>query len=113
MTWEAHLRHGFFGFSGGTRLRWQPREGLEAAFETVRDDLGHVFDEVQDVINAFFQTVDFPEAPVFTGGVLDSWPARMVDGLGVARREWAAVQSHHAHLQREEMKREAEAKRHG
>lgn len=105
MTWESHLSHGFFGFSsGGGRMRWVEK-GREAAFATVRDELGHAFNEVQDVIDAFFQTLDFPESPAFTGGLLDSWPARMVEGLGVARREWTAVQSHHAHLAREEQKR--------
>lgn len=113
MTWEHHLGLGFFGFNGGTGMRWVVREGLESAFETVRDDLSHAFDEVQDVIDAFFRTLNFPESPAFTGGVLDAWPARMVDGLGIARREWQAVQSHHAYLERERQKREAEAKRHG
>jgi hypothetical protein len=122
VTWEHHLGNGFFGINGLAGMRWgeevkgaPPEEQARrsAAFKTVREDFAHAFDEVQDVIDAFFRTLSFPESQPFSGGVLDAWPARMVDGLGLARREWQAIQMHHSNLAREQQRREEEAKRHG
>jgi len=86
VTWEAHQAHGFFGFtpdSNGAQPRWHERVDIEAAMAATAD-----------VTQAFFAGIAFPESPAFTGGVLDAWPARMVEGLGMARREWRAIQQH-------------------
>lgn len=42
----------------------------------------------------FWRWMRWPEAPPFTGGVLDAWPAREAEGLSFARREWAMVRSY-------------------
>lgn len=87
MTWEVHQHHGLFGFTDGQAGRW-----TEAQV-----DLKEAFEESADVRAAFFAWVQWQDAPPFSGGVLTDWPARMVDGLAFARREWAAVNAHLAH----------------
>ena len=36
-------------------------------------------------------------APLFSGGVLDSWPAWAVDALAIRKQEVAAIQSYERH----------------
>ena len=37
------------------------------------------------------QTQKYPEAPPFSGGVLDAWPAEAVDAIAIAREETATL----------------------
>lgn len=83
MTWLAHQAHGFFGFSADGQPRWKGAVDVEEAMA-----------EVGDVVDAFFAWLSWQDAPPFTGGVLDAWPARMAQGLAMAKREWAAIQAH-------------------
>ncbi len=32
-----------------------------------------------------------PDLPLFSGGLLDTWPAYVVDGLAICRSEFAAI----------------------
>ena len=60
-------------------------------------DIADACARVADVLDAFWATVRWPDAPPFSGGVLDAWPARLADGLGLARQEWAAVTAYVQH----------------
>lgn len=98
MTWLAHQRQGFFGWTV-QRPSPQPRH-----LATV--DVAEACERASDVLEAFWATLRWPNAPPFSGGVLDAWPARMADGLAVARDEWAAVQAYAQHeAQAREVKR--------
>jgi len=54
-------------------------------------DLTTAHREVADVLEVWWQTVQWPLAPPFAGGVWDDWPARGASGLAFCRREWEAV----------------------
>jgi hypothetical protein len=42
----------------------------------------------------FWKWMQWPEAPPFSGGVLDAWPARDADALAFMKREWRVVQAY-------------------
>lgn len=83
--WLAHQRQGFFGWTLGEALP-QPRWFR-------RIDINRACAHVADVLDAFWAAAQWEGAPPYSGGVLDAWPARMADGLAVARQEWATVQA--------------------
>lgn len=57
-------------------------------------DVDEAFEAGREILDAWLACQDWPEAPPFSGGVLDSWPARLSDGIALCRREWAAVQAY-------------------
>ncbi len=83
--WEAHQRMGFFGWTpdgaGPLQMRWQARVDLERARR-----------QVADITQRWWAMMAW-DAPPFSGGVLDAWPARLADGLAVCKSEWAAIQA--------------------
>jgi len=98
VTWEAHLRAGFFGWTADEtpQPRWQVPEGVDVVGGE---------EEVRDVLEAWWRWLPWEDvAPPFTGAV-EEWPARCADGLAVCRREWAAIQHHLQHLWHEEQRR--------
>lgn len=41
----------------------------------------------------WLETQKQPNAPAFSGGVLDAWPAYAVDALAIARDEYAVIRA--------------------
>ena len=99
MKWQADQRAGFFGWDVPTRKGVAPQPRVFG-----RVDIDEAMAAVGDIIEAWRRCVAWPEAAPFSGGVLDSWPARMADGLAVCRAEFEAVMAYHRH---------EEARRHG
>lgn len=56
--------------------------------------------KVRDVLDCW-TSARMHEAPAFSGGVVDAWPALMVDGLAVCRAEEDAIDDWRRHLERE------------
>ena len=48
---------------------------------------------VGDVLARWWVALSWPESPPFSGGVLDSWPNRLTEGLSICKTEWRAIQS--------------------
>lgn len=86
MTWEAHQRLGFFGFTvkAGSKAPPQPRHLAVVNIDEALASVG-------DILDAWRRWVAWPESPPWSGGVLDSWPARMAEGLAICRAEFEAV----------------------
>lgn len=87
--WQAHQRQGFFGWTVQAPSP-QPRWASVV-------DIADACEAVADILEAFWSTVRWPNAPPFSGGVLDAWPHRMAEGLALAREEWAAVTAYARH----------------
>lgn len=79
---------GFFGLTvqHGTKAAPQPRwkHRLDALLAC---------EAVVDVLAVWREVALWPEAPPFSGGVVD-WPARLSRGLAVCRAEAAAVRDY-------------------
>ena len=82
--WQADQRAGFFGYS--------PRSGKQAPqpLRTKRVDLDAALADVADDLSLWFHAEDAGAQP-FSGGVLDSWPARYVAIFEACRQEDRAV----------------------
>ncbi len=50
-------------------------------------DVDEALSESTEVLEMWRETQKHPEAPPFSGGVMDAWPAWAVDGLAVCRVE--------------------------
>ncbi len=48
-------------------------------------------DESREVLEMWRETQKHPDIPAFSGGLMDAWPALMVDGLAIVRREFQAI----------------------
>lgn len=64
-------------------------------------DLNEAAEAVADILEAWRVMLAWPDAAPFSGGVLDAWPQRLTEGLGEARREWAAVLEYQRWLMRQ------------
>ena len=99
--WMAHQRQGFYGWTvGGTtpQPRWAGRV-----------DVGTACARVADVLEVWWAVMRWPEAPPYSGGVMDAWPNRMAEALAVAKAEWQAVTAYLRH----EARPKKEVKQHG
>lgn len=85
---------GFFGLTTGSKGSPQPRWKA-----TVDIDEAHL--EVRDILEVWRTTSLWPDAPAFSGGVWDSWPKRLAEGLAFLKAEAAVVM---AYLRYEEEK---------
>lgn len=110
MTWKLDASRGFLGRSpptkpGGVpqpwRVSWEWPD-LDEALVAARPAL--------EVWSAF-QVAD--GAPLYSGGVLDAWPAWVVDLLKVARPEWEAVKAWLTWCAQEEVRRGSSAENPG
>lgn len=100
LVWEAHRRAGYFGRG--------LRDGQDGPRHFYEGDISpRDFDaKVGDVLAAWWEWAPWVEtAPPFPGAVFE-WPARVADGLAVARSEWRAIQSWQQwrHMQKQERK---------
>lgn len=78
---------GFFGYTAADDdAASQPRHRAVI-------DLDDAFLRSEDVLDAWVDARRWPDAPPFSGGVLDAWPARLAQGLAVCRYEEAAVRA--------------------
>lgn len=85
---------GFFGYVRGfTRNDKKKTEVPPQPLHRARVDLDVALESVGEILERWWSVAAWPEAPAFSGGVLDAWPSRIADGLAVCRSEWAAVQS--------------------
>lgn len=94
MKWEADQRSGWFGWTAPARKGEAPQPRHVAAV-----DIDEALAAVGDILDAWRACVAWPDAPPFSGGVLDSWPARMAEGLAVCRAEFEAVMMYRRHLE--------------
>ena len=92
MKWEADQRSGFFGWSPPRRKGEAPQPRFFAVV-----DLEAALASVGDIIDAWVATRAWPDAPPFSGGILDAWPARLTQGLAICREEFDAVMAYHRH----------------
>ncbi len=46
-----------------------------------------------DILTRWWAMLSWPGVPPYSGGVLDSWPSRVAEGLALCRVEWQAVQA--------------------
>ena len=56
-------------------------------------DINEALEAGRDILDRWVAWMEWPDSPPFSGGMLDSWPARLADGLALCRREWAAIQA--------------------
>ncbi len=89
MKWQADQRSGFFGWSPPCRKGEAPQPRFSAVV-----DIDEALAAVGDIINAWRQCLAWPDAPPFSGGILDAWPARMAEGLAECRGEFEAVMAY-------------------
>ena len=76
---------GFFGWTQtatSPQMRWMAKVNLDAALSSSAD-----------VLSRWWTMVQWPDAQPYSGGVLDSWPSRIAEGLALCRTEWRAVQA--------------------
>lgn len=87
MTWEAHQRLGFFGFDamGAGTPQMLHREVV---------DIDEALEATKDVRTAWLRAQQHPNAPAYSGGVLDAWPRRMVDGFAICNAERQLLDSY-------------------
>lgn len=84
MTWHAHQRMGFFGFdASGT--------GAPQMLHKQTVDVDEALEATKDVRTAWLRAQQHPGAPAYSGGVLDCWPQRMVDGFAILNTETQLV----------------------
>lgn len=57
-------------------------------------DIKRAVAESADLMDLWTQMQKYPEAPPFSGGVLDAWPAEAVDAIAIAREETATLVEH-------------------
>ena len=83
----AHQRLGFFGFDATSEGTPQPlhREVL---------DINEALEATSEVRIAWLRAQQHPTAPAFSGGVLDAWPRRMVDGFAICNTERQMVDAY-------------------
>lgn len=62
-------------------------------------DIDEAHAEVGDILAVWRATSSWPDAPPFTGGVWDAWPARVAAGLAFLRSEVGAVTAYLRHLE--------------
>jgi hypothetical protein len=75
---------------------WDPPKATGGADEPRmhgRVDLSEALRVSAWALDLFEQSLELPEAPLFSGGTFDAWPAKAVDALAVCRRELAAVRA--------------------
>ena len=89
---------GFFGFTTQpfkdgkpqpAQPRWRGKVDIDEAYEAVRD-----------VLEVWRSVMQWPEAAPFSGGVWDSWPQRLAQGVAFLRMESKAVQAYLAEVTR-------------
>ncbi len=94
MKWEQDQSDGVLGWN-------PPRKGETAQprWTNAVTDLDEVFSDpqVRAVLDRW-GAARLHEAPAYSGGVLDVWPALMVDGLAVCRHEEAVISDWVRHL---------------
>lgn len=77
---------GFFGYDGAMKkgASEQPRHMAVVDVDEALAVSGHS-------LELWLQARKHPDAPPFTGGVLDAWPAWAVDALAICRDETSAI----------------------
>lgn len=56
-------------------------------------------EEVADVLAVWREVSRWPDSPPFAGGVYDSWPRRIAQGIAFLRAESAAISAYLRHLE--------------
>lgn len=89
MKWSADQREGYLG--------WEPSEqkGLpeQPRWVKAQVDIDEALADTQvcAVLDAWESARMFEGVPAYSGGLLDTWPALMVDGLAICRQEETAI----------------------
>ncbi len=84
MTWVTHQRQGFFGFDA-------TGEGAPQLLHKSKVDINEALEKTHDIRAAWLRAQKHPNAPAYSGGVLDSWPQRMVDGFAICNAQMRLV----------------------
>ena len=87
MKWEADQRDGTIGWNPPKRQGEEPQSRMRA---TVDIDEALTDAKTLAVLDVWWD-VRAHEAPAFSGGVRDAWPALMVEGLAVCKAESMAI----------------------
>lgn len=105
MTWGAHQKVPFFGYTPVPLTPKQMRAEMDALRNglpvpprvppqprhTEKVDIDEAFAAAGDILEVFSRCLQWPTAQPFSGGVWDAWPARLTEGLAFCRGEWTAV----------------------
>lgn len=68
-------------------------------------DIVRALAESKRLIDLYERSLDFPAAPLFSGGVQDAWPAQDARALVICRQEHAATRAYEAWENSREAKR--------
>lgn len=88
--WRSDSKHGFLGRKPSTRPG-QPAQPLHKGFPAV--DLEAAMQAAAPALQVWRAQAAAPHAPLYSGGVLDSWPAWVVEVLQVAGPEVEQVKA--------------------
>lgn len=83
MKWNADQRAGGFGWTLEGQLRHRVQVDLDEAL-AVSGEAAHLLQRAEA----------HPTVPLFSGGLLDSWPSYAVDALEVGRDELMHIRAH-------------------
>lgn len=94
MTWRPSAKWRFDAEQGWLGRRPPPRQGLPAQplHKDVRVDIERAFVVSEPALRVWGVSVA-TDAPLYSGGVLDAWPAWVVDVLKVARPEMECIKA--------------------
>lgn len=77
---------GFFGYSTSGKKDESPQPRHRA-----RVDIRQAISASEVLMGFWRETRKHPDAPPLSGGVLDAWPAYLVDALAIADEEFQVV----------------------
>lgn len=86
----------FFGFTAPTAEQAKKKQAPQPRHRG-RVDLEDAHREVADVLAVWRQVSLWPDAAPFDGGVWDSWPQRLAQGVAFLKAESAAVLAYLRH----------------
>lgn len=86
MKWKADQRNGYFGYAPAGDGPWQ-------FLHKARVDINAALAATGELMDLWLDTQKQPNAPAFSGGVLDAWPAYAVDALAIARDEYSLIRA--------------------
>lgn len=88
---------GFLGYNPGQGGADPQGRHWVAQLPALTHPLAEILTAAAPLMSLWDTEQRFPGLPLYSGGLLDSWPAVAVDALAICREEWPYVQAHVAH----------------